>query len=383
MFCLRRCFRTRPRSVSSSTEASSYAAARFCEPEYPPKPTLRGEDAGVGGQNSGARGGRDGARGGGHPPTVERGVGDDAEVRSCGEGARTRRTRRRRRNRPRRRAPRTLPAARFALSFPMIAPSLRRARGRSDPEKRTRAAANVVAPVHRVREERRSASVSRLLKTRCALTAVTCTELVALTPRKVAPSAHSRRRPDAVRRNRRHVRRVRRLRAHSRFALRRPPPRDATPRARAPSARIARRHPRRRVATRPHASLRRVSVPVPLRATRARPAGAPVEEKFWEWEGHRIRYTCAGEEGPAMILSTASAGTPTTGARTPPRSVDEDASSPSTSQATGTAIAPTLCACTPRSRFELNTAPTSSSDVPSRPNPLPPQRARAKRHLQL
>ena len=254
VFCLRRCFRTRPRSVSSSTEASSYAAARFCEPEYPPKPTLRGEDAGVGGQNSGARGGRDGARGGGHPPTVERGVGDDAEVRSCGEA----------RAHPANAAPppkppaaaraEDAPAARFALSFPMIAPSLRRARGRSDPEKRTRAAANVVAPVHRVREERRSASVSRLLKTRCALTAVTCTELVALTPRKVAPSAHSRRRPDAVRRNRRHVRRVRRLRAHSRFALRRPL-RETRRRARArASARIARRHPRRRVATRPHAS---------------------------------------------------------------------------------------------------------------------------------
>jgi pimeloyl-ACP methyl ester carboxylesterase len=27
-----------------------------------------------------------------------------------------------------------------------------------------------------------------------------------------------------------------------------------------------------------------------------------VEEKFWEWEGHRIRYTEAGDEGPAMIL---------------------------------------------------------------------------------
>jgi hypothetical protein len=34
----------------------------------------------------------------------------------------------------------------------------------------------------------------------------------------------------------------------------------------------------------------------------ARRPDASVEEKFWEWEGHRIRYTEAGDEGPAMIL---------------------------------------------------------------------------------
>ena len=119
-----------------------------------------------------------------------------------------------------------------------------------------------------VREERRSASVSR---TRCALTLVTCTELVALTPRKVAPSAHSRRRPDAVRRNRRHVRRARRLPAPSRVAPRRPL-RGTRRRARA-------RRPRASRDGTPLGASRRVRarrlcrgsvpVPVPLRATRA------------------------------------------------------------------------------------------------------------------
>ena len=32
------------------------------------------------------------------------------------------------------------------------------------------------------------------------------------------------------------------------------------------------------------------------------PAPAEVTEKFWEWEGHTIRYQMSGTEGPAMIL---------------------------------------------------------------------------------
>lgn len=66
-------------------------------------------------------------------------------------------------------------------------------------------------------------------------------------------------------------------------------------RAKAPSS--ARRDASARVAS--------AAAPSPSPSPSARPAppaGAPVEEKFWEWEGHRIRYTCAGEEGPAMIL---------------------------------------------------------------------------------
>ena len=64
-------------------------------------------------------------------------------------------------------------------------------------------------------------------------------------------------------------------------------------RAKAPSS--ARRDASARVAS--------AASPSPSPSARpAPPAGAPVEEKFWEWEGHRIRYTCAGEEGPAMIL---------------------------------------------------------------------------------
>ena len=40
--------------------------------------------------------------------------------------------------------------------------------------------------------------------------------------------------------------------------------------------------------------------PPPARV--ARRPDASVEEKFWEWEGHRIRYTVAGDAGPAMVL---------------------------------------------------------------------------------
>lgn len=39
-------------------------------------------------------------------------------------------------------------------------------------------------------------------------------------------------------------------------------------------------------------------------ATRVQPTRStvPPTEKNWQWEGHKIRYTCAGDEGPAMVL---------------------------------------------------------------------------------
>ena len=54
-----------------------------------------------------------------------------------------------------------------------------------------------------------------------------------------------------------------------------------------------------RVAKAPRATA--TSAPTSARVTPTRPTVDPTE-KDWQWEGHKIRYTCAGDEGPAMIL---------------------------------------------------------------------------------
>ena len=142
------------------------------------------------------------------------------------------------------------PAARFALSFPMIAPSLRRARGRSDPEERTRAAANVVAPVVGARRASKRERLENALRANAGdvygaggshTSKGSAERALPTPPRRRSPQPSTCPPGPSPPRA---------------FPLRSAPspPRDATTRARAPSARIARRHPPRRVATRPHAS---------------------------------------------------------------------------------------------------------------------------------